>query len=130
MIQWLMAAFFVVFALFALANVPRYWREPYWPAEPGGWWPYGRGLWLGIRRSEPVIIVGIAMWLAVIFLATPLVPPSGGSGAFVRPVGYVAAVFGVIAAVVVLTGTIALWNWPKWLVPPKLRNERGILSRR
>jgi hypothetical protein len=104
---WLLSAF-LVFALFATWNAPHDHRSV---AQPG-WWVWGERSWRGYRRAQ------VAWVLVMLSFALILTVPS--------PAGPVLGLGGFGLAVVSLV-TIVLFNQPKWMVPPAMRTDTGLI---
>jgi hypothetical protein len=106
----------------ATALLPRYWKHDITALDrPQPWWVFGGDTWRAAIRIMPVSIVGgwiviatgIAMWLE---------PAGETRSPWAVPLGA-----GLLMSVLLML-TIWFWNWPKLLVPPYLRNERGVMS--
>jgi hypothetical protein len=113
----------LVMAVLGTIFMPRYWRNPsrFYRRVSPQWWTYGDAFWRGFVRSLLASI--IAGWFLVlggfgIFLANgktidQAVPVWLGLGFFA---------FGFISL------SIAFFNWPKFLVPPSLRDQPGAVQ--
>jgi len=121
---------FVVFALVLLGAsilgtmvLPRIWHDAARDLEcPQSWWVFGEEGWRGFRRAMPVAI--LSSWIISIGVAIlPFVPRR-------PPESFIWAVPILVAGVIAfgLICTVWFWNWPKFVVPPHLRHERGTLS--
>jgi len=93
-------------------------------SRPPTWWFGGRGF----LRTLPLSI-GYVWFLSAVLLLGPFVPeqPRDGFG-FIRP-----AWFSLPLSVVGLLGlptwiSIYLFNRPRFLVPPSMRGDRGVLA--
>jgi hypothetical protein len=118
----------VPFLGFAFLAIRRLWHgETSLPRRAPSWWVWGEGLWRGWIRTQPVtLIAGVALG-TVAFLGFGLAAFSDR-----RVLAAIFAVAALVAAsVFVLAGAfallIALFNWPKFLVPPHLRRESGAI---
>jgi len=111
-------AFLAVFMLAMwIAGAPRLWRGESDVDEPAPAWPFGAPAWRGVIRS---FIVGPPC-IALVF--------AGGAVAELTDaddLGMAIAAFGLLA-VVALHVPILLFNRPKALVPPPLRDQPGAL---
>jgi hypothetical protein len=111
-----------VIVLLGTSFIPRYWSHPveYRPPRPE-WWFFGDAVWRGFLRSLPAAVIGAWFLILATFgivlsnrkIIDESVPVWLGLGFFL---------FGVLAI------TIALFNWPKFLVPPSLRDEPGAVQ--
>jgi hypothetical protein len=106
------AAFFALLLLLAMRPVIGLWRN-----EPGQW--QSKPLWW--RRSIPtIVVVGWAMLIGA--LVTPLAMSGRGIVGVVFTAVLLLALF-VFVAGFVMWGTVALFGWPRWPVPPHLRSQ-------
>jgi hypothetical protein len=125
----LVLAFGFVVLVLGGRNLRRLWRDqlPMF-ARPQSWWPYGDAVWRAWIRAMPL------GWLAactlVLALVTAPLVPSGDAYplGFARPLWYTAPVLLVFLGSLLLMLTVALFNTPKWPVPPHLRAQRGALA--
>jgi hypothetical protein len=122
-VSLILDAVLIVAAAFGTAMLPRYWRGDF-PAfdRPQGWWAFGDESWRAFRRTYALCVV--AAWLiaigTVLLPYVPRRPPE--SLPFAIPFG------AALLIVFVLMNTVWYWNWPKVVVPPRLRQEHGSLS--
>jgi hypothetical protein len=114
----LIAFVFVVFALAIAGGVivhVRLWRAPATDRSfevPAGW-PWGAAMFDVWRRSVvPLLLGGVAVGAAAV-----------APGAWLWVV--VVTMFGVVMP---LLFSIALFNRPKWLVPPAARQQLGLVT--
>jgi hypothetical protein len=128
----------VAFAGAGVAGVQqniKFWRgESPWAHQvhPPTWWPFSDGLWRGNVRSTPLMAVGGVLMLtsAALLMA-------------VRDLGWPApadrvAWYGVLRFVVVVLWVVTpslgisviLFNRPRFVVPPHLRDQRGMVTDR
>jgi hypothetical protein len=113
----------LVFLIHGLVLGPRWWRNElsrlaYRPDDVAEWWPYGGALWRGMLRTP---VVG---WIAI---------PLGSFGAVLAEFDGVLAGIGGAAAIVACIlvfsiVTIVLFNRPKLLVFPWLRDQPGAIA--
>jgi hypothetical protein len=103
--------FFSVVVLIAL--VAR-WHAPrdHWSNRMPPYWIWGESWWRGLRRARLVIT------LSVLGLASGGIIPT-----LMLPLGLTAFAIGVPLAL-----TTFLFNWPRVLVPPALRDEKGVVT--
>jgi hypothetical protein len=111
-------AFLAVFMLAMwIVGAPRLWRGDADVDEPAPAWPFGAPAWRGVIRS---FIVGPPC-IALVF--------AGGAVAELTDaddLGMAIGAFGLLA-VVALHVPMLLFNRPKALVPPPLRDQPGAL---
>jgi len=107
----------------AARQIPRLWTHAssYWDVKPHGV-PWSEAAWEGWVRALPAACVGgaaldVAAWIAV------LLSKSAASKAAL------AAASAVWLLAMVIAGAIILFNRPRWLVPPHLRRQPGLISR-
>jgi hypothetical protein len=123
----------VVFALLAfmawlyVRAAPRLWTGHAGPAadeRPPAWWPLGAPSWRGGSRAALVTVPSGALLILFGWGFNRTTPGSTAYG-----------VLGTLAAastllLIGLTVTITLVNRPRFLVPPHLRAQRGVLQER
>ena len=83
-------------------------------------WPWGDAMWRSAYRS--LVVLGIASLLMSILVAVP----NDAQGIFEAIEE--ASAWGILGCVAVFA-FVALWNKPRILVPPRLRDEPGELQR-
>jgi len=126
--DWLGVAAGAALALSSGWAVRREWRRPTYTAarKAPSSWLWGEGLWRAVLRTMVRDVVAIGC-LAV------LVPTLSYSADTSSSAGVFLGVVGVVVLIVLLTTafcamSIALVNWPKGLVPPVMRADRGLLQ--
>jgi hypothetical protein len=104
----------------------RIWRRglPYGGRVPPAW-GWGKGSWLAYMRTVP--LWATICWLAAIgfvyaFVLDPLLHTQTG-----LVVKFVFVWLGLLCLVVLLIASIALFNRPRALVAPSMRQHKGIL---
>ncbi len=126
-VHWVALGITVLIAVGGVRNLPRIWRhEAKHLDNVPSWWPWGGALWRGYVRAMPTGVIGTIVLLAV-FTALALVGEQP-SGPFVRP--YWVVVPSLVAlglAGAVMLGVV-LFNRPKAVVPPHLRDQPGALG--
>lgn len=86
-------------------------------------WPWGPALWRGYVRGMPSALP--VLMLAVISLPLLSAVPEQPEGPFARPLAVVVPFFVIFGLVMgAMLGTV-LFNRPKFLVPPHLREQDG-----
>lgn len=115
-------------------RIPRIWSgEVKFSHASPRWWSWGQATWRGFVRAVPI---GATMgWGGLVVAAWCLLLLSSIQGtAFIgnglaRAVLEVVFVAGASIAVLAFATSLAilLFNQPKWVVPPSLRNESGAL---
>jgi hypothetical protein len=102
-----------IIAALALIGVLRKWNAP--PNDPSyrvpSWWVWGESWWRGYRAT-----IGIGAAAVAVIAAATLLP------------SLLLVWFAAVVALFTLMLTLFLFNWPKYLVPPALREGRGILG--
>jgi hypothetical protein len=113
----------LVFVPLCLRGVRLMWREPMRVfAEPFPWWVWGAPLWRGYVRG--LVTVGATFVIDLIAVLALVWLPGGDAVVIaVAPV-----LLGSIAVGFVLAVTIVLFNRPRRLVPPYLRDQPGAVS--
>jgi hypothetical protein len=128
------AVFMIAFGLFRLAEAHRVWRDPRLAGQPGAddilvARFFGKRVARGARRA---VIAQVCVLLSVAFLMVTLVLAAllaGSAASTVRGTGGLVGVAGVLYGTV--TGLMIMFlNRPKFMVPPPLRSEAGILTQR
>jgi hypothetical protein len=106
--------------LLSARQLPRLWhhRSDFWDHKPTGI-PYSHAAWRGWVRAIPAGCVGAGALVAAGWIVV-LLPRSPGSKAAL------ALASTVLALAIAGMASIVLFNWPKRLVPPHLRNEPGL----
>jgi hypothetical protein len=121
-LEWVVVAGLVLLGVSGTAILPRMWRDRWTrlPEEPPDTWPYGHVMWRGFVRAAPIggpvaLIFAATVVSETIVFAEPL---EGGLDILVH----------ILAPLVLLVlSTVILLNWPKWILPPHLRNEPGAI---
>ncbi|HEY6202295.1 MAG TPA: hypothetical protein VI056_04565 [Candidatus Limnocylindria bacterium] len=103
--------------------LPRYWRGDLSTFDQRqSWWLFGDEAWRAFRRTYLLAVV--EAWIIAIGTAllpfTPARPPESLPFAITFGAG--------LLIVFVLINTVWYLNWPKIVVPPRLRHERGMFS--
>jgi hypothetical protein len=115
---------FVVLAAgltFGTVFLKRYWSQQDSEIDrPPPAWLFGGDAWRTARRIMPISIVG--GWLLIAAGVLMLTTPSGQRTPLAAPLA------AALLITFILIGTIWMWNQPKFLVPPHLRNAPGILT--
>lgn len=124
MISYVLALIIAFFLAGATPQITRVWRAGQndefrfeYEHRPE-FWPWGSALWRASYRAM-LPYVGLTAAMAV-FLALP------ESGAFER---VRTAVVWIAVGMIALMLSIALFNRPRFLVPPRLRSKPGELTR-
>ena len=112
----------VVFVPLCLKGIRTLWRRPVDAfEEPLAWWIWGAPLWRGYVRGMAAVgatfVVDLLLIMVVIW----------GPGADAVLLATAAALVLSLAAGLVLAITIALFNRPRWAVPPHLRAQPGAV---
>jgi hypothetical protein len=94
----------------------------------GTWWPFGPGGWRAAARAMVPIFCGV--WAMILAAAASAVDDhlKGAAWAAVRGVFITLAVAALASLVLALI--LMLFNWPKFIVPPYMRDEPGLLAAR
>jgi hypothetical protein len=115
--QWLAIGVFAALALLATRGLPRLWRNEsdQWNRMPE-WW---------VRGLPTAVVAGWAM-----LVGTPLTVLAVGRTDTVGDV--LTGALGVVLVCIVLAGalwvTVVLFNRPRFVVPPHLRDRPGLLG--
>ena len=108
------------------------WRRVWRNQMPHGWerapesWPWGEALWQGYRRSFLPALIGIAVLLTMVL--SGLFIPEQPQGPFVRPYWAVIPALSAFGLALLAWLSVVLLNFPKFLVPPHLRDQPGALA--
>ncbi len=104
-----------------LVQLPKVWRnkKTLFSPTPSPFWPFGKAMWRGNIRAYPLGIVTLAV-LAVVYIL----------GHADSNIGSPFLTASLLTLYVMLAGifAIALFNHPKWLVPPHLRDQPGAMK--
>jgi len=117
----LVPAVLVAAVLANLVQLPKVWcnEKTLFSPTPSLFWPFGKAMWRGNIRAYPLEIVTTAV-LAVVYV---LGHADGHIGSPLLTASLV-TLFAMLAGVF----AIALFNHPKWLVPPYLRDQPGAMK--
>jgi hypothetical protein len=119
-------AFSCALSILAAVGLVRLWRTEAVSRRMPSWWPYGGALWRGFTRAMPAGALGFWILIAAIVVGA-FVPADETSFGLHAPVWYVVATVILFVGALVLQATIVLFNQPKFLVPPYMRDEPGAL---
>ena len=103
-----------------LVGTPRLWRGAADVDDPPPAWPFGAASWHGVIRS----FVVCAPFIALVFAGGALAELSDADD-----LGMAIGLIGLFVSVV-LHVPILLWNRPKALIPPPMRDQPGALGKR
>ena len=77
------------------------------------YWGWGDSWWRGFRRARvPLLVMGLGLLAATAFPTLTI------------PVG-----LATLFVLMPLSASVFLFNWPKAIVPPPFRSERGVAAR-
>ena len=117
-------AFLLVLLVLAICRLPAYWRGNVSIIDRvRPWWPYGAALLRGWQRALAVGVGAFAFGVAAAVCG--ILNASYGSNAVERLIGVLAI---VMVTLVLLMLVVMLFNRPKFMVPPRFRDQRGALS--
>lgn len=91
------------------------------PERVPTWWPFSEATWRGQRRATYIVLPGSGAFIVTCWLA---IASSRGMLTAVVPIvgaGMVLLLFGLFMSIV-------LFNWPKSVVPPAMRGDRGAID--
>lgn len=111
--------------LLAAVRFPKRWRgQAREQAEdPPAWWAFGNSAWRALSRTDMPALLFLTAALAFYALEASASSERGAATTVTQ------LVLGVLAgAGMVLWLSIVLYNRPRALVPPDLRNEPGLLE--
>src|SRR3954453_18390597 len=91
-------------------------------APPPAWWPFSPPLWRGVARAFPV--QGAC---ALVLIGGGIAADLAGRDSSGYDVGMAVGLVGLLG-IVLLALPIALYNRPRFLVPPHQRDEPGALA--
>src|SRR6266511_2249639 len=123
--DWLIVVIGLAFGAGALLFVPRLWRGEMYPAKTPNWWPWGVQLWRAWLRTGPIACIGFVLCFVGVAIAAGAARLSGSLEDAIAIFAFFVLMGFVISMVSCLT--ITLFNWPKSLVPPLYRSDRGLL---
>lgn len=119
------AALAVAFVGLGSVSLPRYWRgDPRAVDAPETWGLMTPGMWRGTKRAAMVMLPAVTVMSglgSVLFSVRPNSPASV----------LCAEIIAVVMAVgCLLWATIMLFNRPRFVVPPAMRADPGLLAER
>lgn len=122
----------LLFGVLGVLGAKRLWRRDsaYWDAVPA-WWLYGPVSWRAFVRLLPLGVLTSLfgpLWLLGAMFVVPRLPSPTGVGTVV-PGWYAGLLLAFVSLVLCIGLTVALFNWPKVLVPPHMRSDAGLLRR-
>ena len=121
--------FMAALSVVALTQLPRIWHGELADLHEAGsrdWWPLGEALRRGFLRGLTVGIVGFTC-LLIALAAAIAADAVAGTAAIV--LGRTAQAFFLLFVVLLLVDAgVTLFNRPKFVVPPYLRDEPGALA--
>lgn len=108
-------------------EVPRIWRgDVDRTANVPATWPWGGISWRAVIRAGPACLIGgLTMIVGVPVL---LIAPEEANGTFARPLIVVLPFLGLFGLGLVAMAGVALFNRPRFLVAPHLRQAPGALA--
>ena len=123
-VGWIVFGAFAALFLAAVRGLFYFWRgeSAVWDHQPA-WWPWGELAYRAWVRVMPIGVATLGL-LDAIHLA-------GGLGAYDQDgVGYWLAALLLLSllGLFFVATTVAFYNRPKWIVPPHLRREPGIVE--
>lgn len=128
-IDWLVYGLFSLMVLRFVFEVPRIWRgDVDRSAKVPATWPWGGISWRAMIRAGPAaLILGLT---AVVGLPVLLSAPEEANGMFSRPLTFVLPFLGLFYLGLVAAASVFLFNRPRFLVAPHLRQAPGALAER
>lgn len=115
----------VLIAAIGARGVPQLWRGCATEAmTPPPWWLWSERAWAAWVRGTPVGSAGFGI-LVLVAIVGNFLPEEPWAG-FARPWWFVLPALTLFGAVTTLLVSIALFNRPKRLVPPHLRDAPGL----
>jgi hypothetical protein len=112
----------LVFVPLCIKGIRVLWRRPVDAfGEPLAWWVWGAPLWRGYVRGMAAVGATFVVDLLLILLVI------WGPGGDAVLLAIAAALVLSLTAGLVLAVTIALFNRPRWAVPPHLRGQPGAV---
>lgn len=115
-------------AVISLVRLPGLWRgERHRELEHTlSWLPYGAGFRHGVIRSQPSLL---AVLLLGLLAGASIAAADLSEGALITLFTVITiSLLVTLQLCVVLALTIVLFNWPKLLVPPYLREQSGMVN--
>jgi hypothetical protein len=122
---YIVAPGMLLLSAYAWTLLPRLWRHENTALDHRpAWWPGGLVSWRGFVRTLPLAV--LFCWLLTLFIVLgPFIPeqPRDAFG-FIRPAWYSLPLAIAPLVAIPLWISIYLFNRPRFLVPPHLREER------
>jgi len=107
--------------------LPRVWHHEWTHLDRTPYsWRWGDAAWRGYVRALPASIMGFGVLSATVPLL--MLFPEDPQGPFVRPYWFILLSQGMLIVPLLSMGTAILFNQPKFIVPPHLRAQPGMLA--
>lgn len=126
--DWIILTIWVAFLALSPYVARRHWRHQLAALDRPvpSWWPYGGALWRGWIRAAIVatmyVVVGGPVYFVVNLWGYDPPWPTG----FVTL--YTVVVAGFTFVPLLLFFSVMLFSWPRFLIPPHLRDQPGAVS--
>lgn len=92
------------------------------------WWPFGDASRRGAIRG---LVAVIAAWWGGLLMITAMEVSLNSHGTVSHAARITGLTFAALTGLAFLAAvTVMFFNWPKFIVPPSQRGERGILAQR
>ncbi len=128
--DWLAFVIFFALAVAGTYRLPRYWRgETSVIPLMSRWWPFGGPLLRGWERSMPAAFA--SGWSLLVAFVTGSLAAAGKrtDSQPLHDLAYVGiAAIGVFFLSLFVMATVVLFNRPKFIVPPHLRQQPGAVQ--
>ena len=120
-------------SILAWSQAPKLWRHEtrIWDGRAPSWWLWGEALFRGWVRS---LVIGTAAGTAMVFalgvmlVVQPDLDNPQSSQESQLEVVAIGVALGVWILLTLMLFSVILFNRPKFVVPPHLRNERGAIQ--